>query len=93
MLRSLVRFLLIVPVGRSLPLIAGQLSADVRWSTADFVTAAALLSGGAVALTIDTATPPLHRWRFSGAIGAVVIIGMVWLELAVGVFGTPWAGS
>jgi len=93
MLRSLVRFLLIVPVGLSLPLIAGQLSADVHWSTADFVTAAALLSGGAVALTIGTATPPLPRWLRRSAIGAVVIIGMVWLELAVGVFGTPWAGS
>lgn len=93
MLRSWIRFLLIVPVGLSLPLIATQFSADVQWSTADFATAAILLVGVSIAFTVMTATPPLPRWLRNSAVGVVGISILVWLELAIGVFGTPWAGA
>lgn len=93
MLRLLLRTLLIVTVGLSLPFIAMQYTAAVHWSGADFAMAAGLLSTVAIAITVYTTRPPCTRWmRWSAT--AVVISGLfIWLELAVGIFGTPWAGS
>lgn len=93
MLRLLLRTLLIVAVGLSIPLIAMHYTTDVLWSEADFAMAAVLLSVIAIAITVQTATPACARWmRWSAT--AVIIIGLLlWLELAVGVVGTPWAGS
>ncbi len=92
LLRSFLRHLLIVPIGLVLPFIAAQFSTDMRWSTADYVLAALLLSGVAVALSLRS-VPSAPRWIRIAGMSAVVIMVLVWLEFAVGVFGTPWAGS
>ncbi|HQQ82665.1 MAG: hypothetical protein U0289_14090 [Cyclobacteriaceae bacterium] len=75
------------------PFIAMQFTSEVNWSPGDFLVAGVLLFGAA--LLADLA---LRKIRSKGKRMAVVAIIMmalilVWIELAVGIFGTPFAGS
>jgi hypothetical protein len=75
-----------------LPLVAMQFTREVNWSPADFLLIGALLVGAC--LTFE-----FFARRFNGssriAVGIAIaaVVALVWIELAVGVFGTPWAGS
>lgn len=75
------------------PLIAMQFTGEVRWTPFDFGVAAALL--GATALAIEVAIRAIGRPAVCVAIVLAILAALVlaWAELAVGVFGTPFAGS
>lgn len=77
-----------------LPALAMQLGAEgVDWSASDFVIMGVLLS--MLGLGIEAAVRLLPSWRARLiAIGAVLAAFLlIWAELAVGVLGTPFAGS
>ena len=77
-----------------LPALAMQLGAGgVDWSASDFIIMGVLLA--ALGLGIEAAVRLLTGWRSRLiVIGAVLIVFLaIWVELAVGVFGTPFAGS
>ncbi|RIV69915.1 hypothetical protein [Flagellimonas aequoris] len=82
-----VAFLLLIPF------IAMQFTNEVQWSLMDFVVAGILLSGVgfSVDLAIRKAKTPNKRLLWVSAI--IILFLVVWAELAVGVFGTPLAGS
>lgn len=84
---------LAVAVGLALliPLAAMQFTDQVVWTLTDFVTAAALLFGAGLVYVLLTLNAP--RRRLPVAVGLLVVLGLVWAELAAGVFGAPWAGS
>lgn len=73
------------------PLAAMQFTDEVAWSVTDFVTAAVLLFGAGLAYIVITRHAA--RRRLLVAAGVLAVLVLVWAELAVGVFGTPWAGS
>mgnify|MGYP000901240844 CR=1 FL=1 len=77
----------------TIPLVAMQFTYEVRWSLSDFLVAAALLSGAA--LLIELCMRSTQRIAVRVAAWAVVVLALVltWVELAVGVFGTPFGGS
>lgn len=78
----------------SLPALAMSLDAEgVHWTVSDFVIMGGLLA--VVGLAIEAMMRFVHGWRERRiAIGAVVVLFLlVWIELAVGIFGTPFAGS
>ena len=77
----------------ALPAVAMLLGGDVNWSAFDFFIGAILLFGTAFALnfSLDRITSPRNRVVAAGAI--VLVLVLVWAELAVGLFGTPFAGS
>ena len=77
----------------AIPLIAMQLSPDVQWSLFDFVVAGGLLL--ALGFSIDFALRKVKTLskRVIAITVFVAIFLLVWAELAVGVFGTPFAGS
>ena len=90
------RFLIIVIIISALllvPFIAMQVSNEVVWSLSDFVLMGALLLGVGIAiefiLRIEASTK--HRIILSAII--LLIFFVVWAEIAVGIFGTPIAGS
>lgn len=71
-----------------------QLGAEgVDWSASDYIVMGALLA--ALGLGIEAAVRLLANWRSRlVAIGAALLVFLlVWIELAVGVFETPFAGS
>lgn len=77
----------------AVPAVAMVFTNEVNWSVFDFAVAAVLLFGTALAL--DTAlrlvTKSIHRIVAVGLILLALMI--VWAELAVGLIGTPLAGS
>lgn len=76
-----------------IPFVALQFSDEVNWTVRDFIIGGALLLGLALAgeLIMATITKTSHRLLLGGA--ALLVFLLVWAELAVGVFGSPFAGS
>ena len=76
-----------------IPFVAMQFTQEVSWKIFDFVLMGILLSGLALAIEfiLGTFRRPTQRVVFGGV--ALVIFLLVWAELAVGIFGTPFAGS
>jgi hypothetical protein len=77
----------------SIPLIAMQFTNEVNWTLSDFVIMGLLLlsTGLLCELVLRKVTKIQHRIILS----ALLIFGLfiVWAELAVGIFGTPFAGN
>lgn len=75
------------------PFVAMQFTGEVNWTLSDFVIAGVLLGGTGLAYVLSTMTMSNPRSRL--VIGAVLAVALllVWAELAVGLIGTPFAGS
>ena len=76
-----------------IPLIAMQFSNGVKWSVSDFAAAGVLLLG--TGLLCELVLRKVKKIRYRIAICGVILVALllIWLELAVGIFGTPFAGS
>ena len=76
-----------------IPLLAMQFSEDVRWSVADFVLAGFLLFfSGLLVLFIQNKVSK-RSWRFGLIFIVVFLLLLLWAELAVGLFNSPFAGN
>lgn len=76
-----------------LPLLAMQFTSEVNWSLFDFAVAAVLLFGTVTAIefVLVKVRKPIYRLALCATV--VVALVLIWLELAVGIFGTPLSGS
>lgn len=76
-----------------IPLIAMQFTDEVNWTGSDFAVMGAVLLG--TALLCDVVVRRVTKPEYRIAICAVIlgVFLLIWLELAVGIFGTPFAGS
>lgn len=75
------------------PLIAMQFSAQVQWTLLDFVAAGSLLVAGGLTLELLLRRVKGRNKRVLLFIVLMIFLLLVWVELAVGIFGTPFAGS
>jgi hypothetical protein len=76
-----------------IPLLAMQFSGDVRWSVADFVLAGFLLFfSGLLVLFIQNKVSK-RSWRIGLIFVVVFLLLLLWAELAVGLFDSPFAGN
>jgi hypothetical protein len=75
------------------PLVAMQFTHEVRWGVFDFVVAGGLLIGTGLMFVLLTRKPSTLRHRIVIGFALGVALLLVWIELAVGIFGTPFAGS
>ena len=77
----------------SIPLIVMQFTNQVNWDLADFVVAAVLLLifGFVIEVILQKVKKTNHRILLVFALLTVLIL--IWIELAVGIFGTPFSGS
>lgn len=91
--KRLAGIVLTVAVLLFIPFTAMQFTAEVDWSLSDFVIAGILLLGTGllIELVLRLVRTPLQRLVLCGVI--LLALFLVWAELAVGVFGTPFAGS
>ena len=75
------------------PLVAMQFTREVDWTGSDFVIAAVLLAGTGMLFEVAAAKLRSRKSR----VVALGVIGLgflfVWAELAVGLVGSPFAGS
>lgn len=91
--KRLIFVLLIPTIVLLIPFIAMQFSDEVNWSLFDFVVAGILLFG--TSLLCELAIRKISNLNFKIVACIVILIGLflIWAELAVGVFGSPLAGS
>lgn len=84
---SIVALLLLVP------LVSMQFTDEVNWSALDFVVAGGLLI--LLGLGLDALARKIQERKFKllAIAGTLVLFTLIWIELAVGVFGSPIAGS
>lgn len=85
--------LFIAAVMLLIPFMAMQFTNEVQWSLFDFIVAAFLLFGLVVSveLVLRKVKNPLKR--FVIGLGLLIVFLLLWLELAVGIFGSPLAGN
>jgi Kef-type K+ transport system membrane component KefB len=76
-----------------IPLVAMQFTNEVNWTLSDFVVAAVLLLGTGLVceFVMRKIKKTNHQIILCGVILAVLLL--IWIELAVGLFGTEFAGS
>ncbi len=76
-----------------IPLIAMQFTKEVDWNIFDFLIMGILLSGTGFLceLVLRQAKSTQSRILICGLV--IFLFLLTWVELAVGIFGTPFAGS
>ena len=76
-----------------IPLIAMQLTDEVKWSLFDFKIMGAMLSITGLVGEVILKKVKKSKHRLILYITIVMIFFLIWAELAVGIFGTPFAGE
>jgi len=76
-----------------IPLIAMQLTDEVKWSLFDFIIMGAMLSITGLVGELILKKVKKSKHRLILYITIVMIFFLIWAELAVGIFGTPFAGD
>lgn len=76
-----------------IPLLAMQFTNDVNWSGFDFLVMAMLLSGSGLLCELILRKVKKRENRVVLCLAVLGMFLLVWMELAVGIFGTPLAGS
>ena len=90
--RIIVIFIAVILI-LSAPLIAMQFSANVNWSLSDFFIAGVLLSGTGLLLELVLRKVNKKENRIILFVIIIALLLLIWIEFAVGIFGTPIAGS
>ncbi len=76
-----------------IPLVAMNLTNEVNWSLFDFIVVGGLLLGTGLILEFILRKIKSLRYRILLGIVLFLVLFLIWAELAVGIFGTPFAGS
>lgn len=85
--------LLAVPLLLLIPLIAMQFTQEVNWSPADFLVMGVLLFSTVLMIELVLIKIKSKQHRLILCVVVLLSLLLVWAELAVGLFGTPFAGS
>jgi hypothetical protein len=80
-------------VGMLIPLISMLFTKEVKWSVYDFVLAAIVLLSAGILCEFIYRKLKTTWLKFFLLTLVLLLTIMVWIELAVGLFGTPFAGS
>jgi ABC-type Mn2+/Zn2+ transport system permease subunit len=91
--KRLIGILLTVPLLLLIPFIAMQFTDEVKWSLFDFIIMGALLLS--VGLLCEFVMQKVKKLEHRLVLCGLVLFAffLIWVELAVGIFGTPFAGS
>ena len=88
-----ISILLIVAFLLLIPLIAMQFTNEVNWTLSDFIVAGVLLLGTGLIFDLVLRKTKNTKYRIAISVAVLIILLLVWAELAVGIFGTPISGS
>ena len=76
-----------------IPLIAMQFTDEVSWTFLDFAVAGVLLLGSGLMCELIMRKINKSQYRILICIVILIVLFLVWAELAVGIFGTPFSGQ
>lgn len=85
--------LAVIAVVLLLPLVAMQFTDQVQWTLSDFAVAGLLLLGTGILIELVLRKTKTSSWRNLGIALILFAFLVIWIELAVGVFGTPISGN
>ena len=91
--KRLIGIVLTVALLLLIPLIAMQFTDEVSWTRFDFVVAGVLLLGTGLTCELVMRKVNKTEYRIAICVAILAALFLIWLELAVGIFGTPFAGS
>jgi len=91
--KRLFTIMLALPLLLLIPLIGMQFSPDVNWSFFDFLVMGLLLLGVGIMLEVVLRKIPKKNNRIALIVIILIVFILIWAELAVGIFGTLFAGS
>ncbi len=77
----------------SVPLIAMKFTNEVNWDVYDFWVAAILLFGLGLMISFLWQRFSKSKYKVPIIIVTLILFILLWIELAVGIFGSPIAGS
>ncbi|SMO94901.1 hypothetical protein SAMN06265171_11482 [Chryseobacterium rhizoplanae] len=75
------------------PLLGNLFSKEVNWSASDFLIAGALLFTTAFSINLVRNKIKKQSQKVLICIFILLALALIWIELAVGIFGSPFAGS
>lgn len=76
------------------PFAAMQFGVDgVKWTAIDFIAAAVMLLGAGICIETALRVVKRFEYRIVACVAILFALAVVWAELAVGIIGTPLAGS
>ncbi|OJJ13922.1 hypothetical protein BKI52_44965 [marine bacterium AO1-C] len=76
-----------------IPLIAMQLTTEVNWQPLDFLVAGILFMGAGLLGEFTLRKFNHRKYRIAALVVILLMFLLIWVELAVGIFGSPVAGS
>lgn len=85
--------LIVVFIILLIPLIAMQFTDEVNWTLGDFVVAGVLLLGTGLMCDLVIRKVQNVNYRIAICAGLLLALILIWAELAVGIFGTPFSGN
>lgn len=88
-----IRIALITLVILLIPFIAMQFTNEVQWTIADFIIAGGLLFFAGLAIETVTRRIKNKTYKLVLLVAIFSILILIWIELAVGIFGTPFSGN
>lgn len=91
--KRLIIILFTVPLLLLIPLIGMLFSSEINWSLLDFVIMGMLLLG--LGFMLELVLRKVQKKKNRIVLIAIILIMflLIWAELAVGLFGTPFEGS
>ena len=90
--KRLIGIVLAVVLLLFIPLIAMQFTHEVSWTILDFVVAAILLLGTGIMCELVIRKINKIKYRIVICVVLLVALVLIWAELAVGIFGSPFSG-
>ena len=85
--------LLLVCMILLIPFIGMQFSSEINWSFFDFLIAGVLLMGTGIMLELFLRKIKNRVLRFLLIVLLLIIVVLFWVEMAVGILGTPLSGN
>ena len=76
-----------------IPLIAMQFTDEVNWTLFEFVVAGGLLLGTSLMCELVIRKVNKIKYRIAICIALLIVLLLIWADLAVGIFGTPLSGQ
>ena len=92
-IKNLPKIIIIVLLLLMIPFLGMQFSSEVNWDIIDFAIAGLLLLIFGLAIDNLWRRIPTTSYRFIAIGVTFLIFALIWIELAVGIFGSPWSGN
>ena len=91
--KRLIGIVVVVALLLLVPFITMRFTNEVKWSPFDFVVAGILLLGTGLACEFALRVVKKTQYRIAACAAILMVLFVIWAELAVGLIGTRFAGS